>query len=352
MFIRKKIIVLMALIIALVIAGIPAVWAQDPTIPTRTPTPDPNQPGPQPTDTPDDPGVPPPPEATEPSSPDPGPGDSPTATPAGGGSVLPTATTAAGAPGAGPETPGSGTPGAGQQPGPGIRGTCDETPYVKAIEAVIIYAGPGDDYDEVAELGAEDMRPIIGRGYYAQWWQIQYDRETVGWVADAEVDEYGNTALVPLVVAPEIDGNTPTPGAIWNPTPLPLLTCVPTPTPTPSPSPTATGTLEASLAGGGVTGSEGGGSGSQGGPQPTQTVGMVSAEIEGEAPVTGEEEVASSGTGVDSRGSESSRAASPTSALNLILPLAGLALISGGIVLALASRRKAGAKTDTTDTTE
>ncbi len=362
MYRRNQITVLMALIIALVFAGIPTVWAQDPTIPTRTPTPDPNQPDPEPSPTSDDPGESPPPEATEPSDPDPdpgpGPGASPTSGSPGSGPGSPTATTASSAPGAGPggastAVPGSGTPAAGQRPGTGVIGACDETPYVKAIAVLNVHAGPGDDYPVVAELGAEDMRPIIGRGYYAQWWQIQFDETTIGWVADAEVDEYGNTALVPLVVAPPINGNIPTPGAIWNPTPLPLLTCVPTPTPTststPSPTPTSAGATGASTAGGGgVTGSTGGGdSQTQNDPQVTPTVGMVSAEVGDSAPVA-PEEAASSGLGVSSRNSEASRAASPTSTVNLILPLAGLALISGGIILALVSRKQGGANTDTT----
>ena len=357
MFKRNLLTILMALIMAFVLAGIPAVWAQ--TIPPRTPTPDPNKPGPTPSATSVDPGAKPSPNATEPSSPGQGatpdasatsaPGAPPATTAPGSGPGLPAATVPSSQPGTGPggvNPPGAGgnVPGTGQQPGTGAAGTCDETPYVKAIATVTVFAGPGTDYPVVAELGAEDMRPIIGRPFYAPWWQIQFDQETAGWVADAEVNEFGNTALVPLVDTPPINGNTPTPGAIWNPTPLPLLTCVPTPTPTPSPTPSAL-TGEASPSGG---------AGTQGDAQPEPPVGMVSAEVGGSAPVTGETaETADSpsGSGISSRSAEASRAASPTSAMNLILPLAGLALISGGIILALTSRKQSGAKTDTTDTT-
>jgi len=337
---RNKMAALVVLAIALAIAGIPAARAQDPTIPTRTPTPDPNKPVPQPTTAPVDPGQPPPPATGVPQNPAPAPEISPTASTPGGDPGLPAATVPPGAPGAGPgavDTPGSGggATAPGTQPGTGIVGTCDETPYVKAIKTVTVYAGPGYDYDEVAELGAEDMRPIIGRANDAPWWQILYDRETVGWVADAEVDEYGNTALVPLVAAPDIFGYTPTPGAIWNPTPLPLLTCVPTPTPTA----TVAGAAGAPAAGGGVA---------QGEPQSTPTVGMVSGEVDGGVPVntTGS---ALTGPGVSSRNADASRAESPTSAMNLILPLAGLVLISGGIVLALVSRKGGGNKSDSAD---
>ncbi len=364
MYKRNLFTILMALVMVFVLAGIPAVWAQ--TIPPRTPTPGPNQPSPQPSATPVDPGAKPSPSATESSGPGPGatpdagsttaPGAAPTtaapttAAPTtvapGSGPGLPAATAPSSQPGTGsgvvnPPGAGGNVPGTGQQPGTGVAGTCDETPYVKAIATVTVFAGPGTDYSVVAELGAEDMRPIIGRPFYAQWWQIQFDQETVGWVADAEVDEYGNTALVPVVDTPPINGNTPTPGAIWNPTPLPLLTCVPTPTPTPT---TLAGEAPPS-----------GGAGTQGDAQPTPTVGMVSAEVGGSAPVIGETAGSAnspSGSGVSSRGSEASRAASPTSAMNLILPLAGLALISGGIILALTSRKQSGTKADTTETTK
>ncbi len=331
---HNKITILLGLMIALVLASVPAVWAQDPTIPTRTPTPDPNRP---------DPGKPPTSEPT------PNPGNPPTTEPdvqptepppPGSGSspeILPTVTMSASATSS-------------SQSVPAITGICDETPYVKAIKATIVYAGPGYDYDEIVELGAEDMRPIIGRALYAQWWQIQYNHETVGWVADAEVNEFGNTALVPQVAAPEINGNTPTPGATWNPTPPPLLTCVPTPTPTPSPTATIVAAVEASpVAGGNVTGGEDSNGDIQSEPQTTPAPGIVSAEIEDSAPVTGIGN-GPAGPGVSSRNSDVSRVASPARTMNLLLPLAGLVLISGGIILALGSRKQSGEKTGETDT--
>lgn len=324
---RKYLAVLLLIILALGSAGNRGVMAQDPTIPTRTPTPDPAA-------TSDDSDNPPP-EATNPSDPEP---VDPTATTQGSGPQSPTVTNT-------PIAPGGASPGSTQTPvatatsrttQPG----CDETPYVKAIEAATVYAGPGDDYEEVAQLGPEDMRPIIGRAYDARWWRIQFDDETIGWVADIDVTEHGNTAQVNPVESPSINGNTPTPSATWNPTPLPLPNCVP-PTPTPTATPTETPVVE----GDGVTGSQGG---STDDPQLTPTVGMVSAEVGENEPVV-EEESDIAGQGVSSRNSEASRAASPTNAMNLILPLAGLALISGGIILALVSRKQSGVKTDDTN---
>ena len=51
-------------------------------------------------------------------------------------------------------------------------------------------------------------------------------------------------------------------------------------------------------------------------------------------------------TGLTSRGSDASRTASPTNVTNLILPLLGLALIAGGIILALLSRNRGGPETE------
>ena len=53
-----------------------------------------------------------------------------------------------------------------------------------------------------------------------------------------------------------------------------------------------------------------------------------------------------SGPGMVSRSSGASRTASPTSVTNLILPLAGLALIAVGIVLALAARKRGAPKAE------
>ena len=76
---------------------------------------------------------------------------------------------------------------------------------------------------------------------------------------------------------------------------------------------------------------------------------MVMAEIVA-TPVSGGESASGpavsdtgsgiSGPGMTSRGSSTSRASSPTSVTNLILPLAGLGLIAVGILLALSARKR------------
>lgn len=342
---KHKIIVLFVLSVfvwALAGTSLRLVNALDPTIPTRTPTPDPNQPPPSPTDDgPPDPGDPPPPEPTSPTQP-----------------------TATSTPGGAPPGPGTTVPGSTTQPGPGVvappilggtvranpggLGSCSDTPYVQAMSLVVVYRGPGIGYDPVSTLQPDEMRPIVGRAQFAQWWQIWLDSGSLGWVEDVEVNEFGNTALVPIVAPPAIKGATPTPGALWNPTPLPLLTCVPTPTPTntPTSSPTATAT---------ALGGDSGGEGSDAAATPEMVLADVgptprvaTSALEVDAPAANEEPDIQ-GPGVSSRGSDASRAAAPTSATNLILPLAGLGLIAGGIVLALLSRSKGGQKPDTTD---
>jgi hypothetical protein len=72
----------------------------------------------------------------------------------------------------------------------------------------------------------------------------------------------------------------------------------------------------------------------------TETAAAVVESAATAAPAT---EVATSGEatgglGLESRGAEAARANSPTNTLNLLLPLAGVALIAGGILLALMTR--------------
>jgi hypothetical protein len=330
----KQISVTLFLAMALAFAGAAArlhsARAFDPSFPTRTPTPETGQP-PNPTATSADPGNPPPaptqttaPGATVPA---------PTGTNVASGTLVVTI----------PSMPTVGLGGT-IRVNPGGVGECSDTPYIRAIERLIVYGGPGADFGPVATLDAEEMRPISGRAGFAQWWQIQIKPNMLGWVTDAEVDEFGNTALVPVVSPPAINGATPTPGTPWNPTPLPLLTCVPTPTPTATPTGTAT---PAAADSGGDSGSGAAVTNPQGGDAAAE---MVLAEIEATPVGVSEEQASPSqqdsapGTGLTSRGSDASRTAAPTSMTNLLLPLAGLALIGGGIILALLSRNRGGQK--------
>jgi hypothetical protein len=320
----------MALAFAGAAARLQSAWAFDPSFPTRTPTPGAGEP-PNPTATSADPGNPPPAptQTTAPGSTIP----APTGTNVASGTVVATAT-------AMPTVSLGGT----VRVNPGGAGECSDTPYIRAIERLIVYGGPGEDFGPVATLDAEEMRPITGRAGFAQWWQIQIKPNMLGWVTDTEVDEFGNTALVPVVSPPAINGATPTPGTPWNPTPLPLLTCVPTPTPTATPTSTATPAAAESAG-------DSGGAAVANPPGGENAAGMVLAEIEATAIMVNEEAQASPpeqdsapGTGLTSRGSGASRTAAPTSMTNLLLPLAGLALIAGGIVLALLSRNRGGQK--------
>ena len=329
----KHISITLFLAITLAFAGAAArfqsAWAFDPSFPTRTPTPGSGQP-PNPTATSADPGNPPPAptQTTDPGSTVP----APTGTNVASGTVVATEM-------AMPTVGLGGT----VRVNPGGAGECSDTPYIRATERLIVYGGPGADFGPVATLDEEEMRPITGRAGFAQWWQIQVKPNMLGWVTDAEVDEFGNTALVPVVSPPAINGATPTPGTPWNPTPLPLLTCVPTPTPTATPTGTATPAAPDSAG-------DSSGDAAVANPQGGDAAGMVLAEIEA-TPIMVNEEQASppqqdsaSGTGLTSRGSDASRAAAPTSMTNLLLPLAGLTLIAGGIVLALLSRNRGGQK--------
>lgn len=311
------------LVLMLVIgpAGLAArqAWAQDPTIPTRTPTP--GAPPPNPTATDDDQPNPPPPDATATTAP---PGATATATTSGQS----TATALATAP---TSALGSATPTAPAATAPDTRqaGTCDDSPYITAVGVVYVYEGPGGDYNIVDTLPDGDTRRIVGRAGYADWWVIMLTLTETGWVDDQDVTVSGNTGLAPVIDPPPIGGATPTRGAPWNPTPAPFPTCPATATATATPTATPTTTAAAPTAAPAATSAA----------PATESAAAPTATTE---PSTG----TTLGTGLDPRGAESARAESPTSTVNLILPLAGLALIAAGVVMALMARNRGPEKPD------
>ncbi len=315
----------LALTLAAGLAGLAAggARAQDPTIPTRTPTPGSQPPPPNPTATDDNQPNPPPPQATATTT---APGATATATVTTAGQTTATATTT---------TTGGAT--ATTTPDTRQATACDDSPYITAVGVVYIYEGPGGDYNILATLQDGDTRRIVGRAGYADWWVIMLTSTETGWVDDQDVTVSGNTGLAPVIDPPPIGGATPTRGAPWNPTPPPFPTCPATATATATATPTATPTATAVAP--------------TAAPAATNDTGTTpaaeSAQSAGSATATAASpaEVAP-GTGLDPRGSESARADSPTSTTNLILPLAGLALIAGGIVMALMARNRSPKKPD------
>ncbi len=258
---------LLLLALALILPAPTPTLAQ--TIPTRTPTPEPGGGTPPPTSPP--PATEPPPGATEP--PGPLPTDQPTSTPGAGtptsrpatstptprpGTGTPTAQPGTGTPTARPGTatpttrPGTGTPrsttpagatppggGNATLPPPGQSATrssalpvvvvadpvCGVPAVAQTNRAVTLRSGPDVAYAGVAEVAALQRLPIIGRYATGTWWFVQLDATLQGWVADEDVIVIGYTALAPLLAAPPLNGITPTPAALWNPTPVPDCVC-------------------------------------------------------------------------------------------------------------------------------
>ena len=120
--------------------------------------------------------------------------------------------------------------------------SCGFPPTVQARNSTFVRVGPGADYGIIGQLIYLETRPIIGRALDSEWWVILYTNEQIGWVANAVVNVHGNTSGVPIVAAPEINGATPTPGPLWNPTPNPV--CPITPSATPAATEIITGTAE------------------------------------------------------------------------------------------------------------
>ena len=119
---------------------------------------------------------------------------------------------------------------------------CSAPPTVLALAGVNVREGPGLDYDITAYLVYLEVRPIIARAADAAWWLIQLPDDSTGWVFDQAVVVNGYIGNVPTTAAPPLDGETPTPGVPWEPTPNPACTPLPTNTPTTVPSPTPVST--------------------------------------------------------------------------------------------------------------
>lgn len=116
---------------------------------------------------------------------------------------------------------------------------CGFPPTVQAKNTTHVRLGPGTDYEIIGQLLFLETRSIVGRAENAEWWIIQLTNNQTGWVSNTVVNVDGNTSSVPIMQSPPINGNTPTPGPLWNPTPNPDC---PTLTPTATPAPTKTAT--------------------------------------------------------------------------------------------------------------
>lgn len=329
--------------------------AQDPTIPTRTPTPDPNAPtSAAPTAT----SIPP--------TSDSGGGSQPTAIPTAtdipSGVNPPGAATATTVPGA-TATTASGTlptstatPGTGAEVAPGgtfVVQECGTQPYVVATTDVLVYAGPGTDYPVLSTLQRPEIRPIVGRAEFAPWWYIQLTPDLAGWVADADVDEFGDTGGVPLANVPLLNGVEPTRGALWQPTPIPFAACTATPTPSPSPTATATTAADAAEA---VVSNEGGGEGGDSGGDQTGPVSVADitaasergeAEFESNSGALSAKQLQDAEQAIAEATGGQASSASPLS--GLLIPILGVGLIGAGLVLALMARSRSSTAT-TADT--
>lgn len=128
---------------------------------------------------------------------------------------------------------------------------CEDAPTIQAFNNLNVRQGPGTDYDMIDLVVFLEVRPIIGRSRYDSWWLIELADGTSGWVADATGLAQGYIGNVPIVPAPPLAGETPTPGPTWQPTPRATCTVTPTFTPsataTPTPTPSATSTATAVL---------------------------------------------------------------------------------------------------------
>jgi hypothetical protein len=104
-----------------------------------------------------------------------------------------------------------------------------------SIGNVNVRSGPGLDYNIIGTISDSEIRPIVGRAGFTQWWLVQFDNDITGWVANEAVNVQGDIAALPVVDVPALpDGTIPTPGPAWIPAVNSLCTTLQTAEATPS----------------------------------------------------------------------------------------------------------------------
>lgn len=98
---------------------------------------------------------------------------------------------------------------------------CSPNPTLLTLTAVAVHEGPGADYPLLGQLTAGQVYWLTGRAAAATWWVIELADGAEGWVFDATtaVSIQGDISQLPIVNAPLLGNNTPTPGPTWQPTP-------------------------------------------------------------------------------------------------------------------------------------
>lgn len=108
-------------------------------------------------------------------------------------------------------------------------------PMVIAQTAVNVRQGPGTAYAIVAVLAEGQRQTIVGKTADEQWWQVQLDTRTHGWVYARTMQSTGDTSAIAVI------SDIPGPPS---PTPAPVTATAPPATPIPPtstpPPPTAT----------------------------------------------------------------------------------------------------------------
>jgi SH3-like domain-containing protein len=101
---------------------------------------------------------------------------------------------------------------------------CAPATVTPASGVVNVRTGPGPDYDLVERLRDEEVRPVVGRHGWYQWWQIETADGSLGWVWDSAVVVTGDILSVPVVETGPRPDNVSAP---WEP--VPDAPCLATP---------------------------------------------------------------------------------------------------------------------------
>lgn len=103
-------------------------------------------------------------------------------------------------------------------------------PIIQVYSEVMVYGEPSLDKVTIGTLESFEVRPIIGRYQFADWWLIALANGQIGWIPDSAGQVYGVGSSA-LITDNVLEGTDTDAALQWQPTPNPECTLTPTPRP-------------------------------------------------------------------------------------------------------------------------
>lgn len=112
---------------------------------------------------------------------------------------------------------------------------------VQAVSPMNVRAGPSTNHPIIGALQAGNTAAILAKNNDGDWWQIELDTGSTGWIYGPLVETVGDVAAIAVAASiPTVPPATPTPVPQPTPTPAPTQAGEPVPTEPPAEAPAPT----------------------------------------------------------------------------------------------------------------